>query len=78
MKRYDAYEISGVCKDEDDYCEVVTDSAIKPDFYSLYGHIEGEGVQCIGDFTEKNDAIEVYNLIVGEDTNRFPVTITIN
>jgi len=75
MKRFDAYEISGVKKDEEGFCEVITDPDIRPDFWSLYGHIEGEGVRCIGDFDSQDHAVEVYNLIVGEDAHRFPVTI---
>lgn len=71
-KRFDAYEILGVEQIDADNCEVVTDGS-KPDFYSLYGHLKGEGVQCIGDFTTRAHALEVYNLIVGEDANRFPI-----
>jgi hypothetical protein len=36
-------------------------------FWSVYGHIDGEGVECLGDFAEKQEAIDIgrslYSLI---------------
>jgi hypothetical protein len=65
---YDNYEISG-CKERidrsDRYIEVADDGET-PDFWTLYGHIEGQGVQAIGDFSSREAAEEVYYRITGQ------------
>jgi hypothetical protein len=35
--------------------------------WSIYGHVAGEGVICIGDFGSKSGALEVLGLILGID-----------
>lgn len=65
-KTFDDYEISGVREygtRPDGYCERVDDSEAQ--FWSLYGHIPGEGVECIGDFKTREIAEEVYARITG-------------
>jgi hypothetical protein len=64
--RFDAYEIHGIRefgKGKDRYCEQVPDDEAQ--FWSLYGHIPGQGVECIGDFTTREHAEEVYARITG-------------
>jgi len=53
---YDAYEVHG-CKDFGDYVEQVPDAEAQ--FWSLYGHIPGQGLDCIGDYTSRQAAEEV-------------------
>ena len=63
---FDAYEISGVREygtRPDGYCEQVDDSEAQ--FWSLYGHIPGEGVECIGNFNTRQHAEEVFARITG-------------
>jgi hypothetical protein len=63
---YDAYEISGVREygsRPDGFCEQVDDADAQ--FWSLYGHIPGEGLECIGDFKTRQHAEEVYARITG-------------
>jgi hypothetical protein len=63
---FDAYEISGVReygKGKRRHCEQVTDDEAQ--FWSLYGHIPGEGLECIGDFTTRQHAEEIYARITG-------------
>jgi len=72
-KHFDNYEVHG-CKDffahaKNDgsrykYTEQVDDS--EATFWTLYGHITGEGVQAIGDFKTRAAAEEVMALIKGE------------
>jgi hypothetical protein len=69
VKLYDAYEIHGCCDGVDSNGEKFTeqcgdDFAM---FWSLYGHIPGEGVQCIGDFDSREAAELVYKRITGKD-----------
>jgi hypothetical protein len=64
--RFDGYEIHGVkryCEDGHSWCEPVDDK--EADFWSLYGHIPGEGVVCIGDFSSREFAEEIYAHITG-------------
>lgn len=71
-KVFDNYEVHG-CKDffahaKNDgarykYTEQVEDG--EATFWTLYGHITGEGVQAIGDFKTRRAAEEVMALIVG-------------
>ena len=74
MKKYkpfDAYELSPVVVDGDSV-EVDLETE-KPDFYSLYGHVDGEGVICIGDFKTREHALEIYQRIVGDRQAEFPL-----
>jgi hypothetical protein len=64
---FDAYEIHGVRefgRGKSRYCEQVP--AEEAQFWSLYGHIPGQGVECIGDFATREFAEEVYARITGE------------
>jgi hypothetical protein len=66
LRPFDGYEIHGVCeynKDTDPYCGQVPDS--EAEFWSLYGHIPGQGLECIGDFKTREFAEEVYARITG-------------
>jgi hypothetical protein len=71
MKVYDNYEISP-CKrmlDSDvypakEYIEVCEEH--EAEFWTLYGHIDGEGVQAIGDFCTREAAEQVYSRITGQ------------
>ena len=71
MKVYDNYEISP-CKrmlDSDPYppeesIEVCEEHEAQ--FWTLYGHIDGEGVQAIGDFRTREAAEQVYSRITGQ------------
>ena len=65
--QFDGYEIHGVREFDDGggkYCEQVPDD--EAEFWSLYGHIPGQGVECIGDFKTRASAEEVYARITGE------------
>lgn len=75
MKVYDDYEISG-CHRLDrkgkprrngPYTEPCDDSEAQ--FWTLYGHIDGEGVQAIGDFATREVAEQVYFRITGQPFN---------
>lgn len=64
--RYDAYEIHGVReygKGKAKHCEQVPD--VEAAFWSLYGHIPGMGLECIGDFKTRLHAEEIYARITG-------------
>lgn len=63
---FDKYEIHGIKtygKGSRRYCEQVEDS--KADYWSLFGHIPGQGVDCIGDFATREHAEEVFARITG-------------
>jgi hypothetical protein len=63
---FDGYEIHGVRRygrGKSSYCEQVPDS--KAQFWSLYGHIPGQGADCIGDFKTREHAEEVHARITG-------------
>jgi hypothetical protein len=63
---FDCYEIHGVKQYEESgnkYCEQVDDN--EAIFWSLYGHIPGQGLTCIGDFTTREHAEEIYARITG-------------
>jgi hypothetical protein len=69
MKVYDNYEISPCRRYEEPdspgkfYFEVCdTEEA---DVWTLYGHIPGEGVQAIGDFSKREYAEETFQRIIG-------------
>jgi hypothetical protein len=61
---YDDYEIHG-CKDYGDFVEPVEDD--EAEFWSLYGHIPNQGVECIGDFKTRRRAEEVLQRITGKE-----------
>jgi hypothetical protein len=64
---FDAYEIHGVRefgRGKSRHCEQVPDEEAQ--FWSLFGHIPGQGVECIGDFKSRELAEEVYARITGE------------
>jgi hypothetical protein len=69
MRVYDNYEISPCQRFEEPdspgklYFEVCEPD--QADVWTLYGHINGEGVQAIGDFTAREAAEEVYTRITG-------------
>lgn len=67
MKTFDDYEIHGVAEFTDVFghrsCEPVADDEAQ--FWSLYGHIPGEGLECIGDFKTRQLAEEVLARITG-------------
>lgn len=63
---FDNYEIHGIRefgKGRSKYCEQVPDDEAK--FWSLFGHIPGQGLDCIGDFATREHAEEVYARITG-------------
>ncbi|HEX4054698.1 MAG TPA: hypothetical protein VHX86_10575 [Tepidisphaeraceae bacterium] len=68
---FDDYEVHGV-KEYDEagrpYCEQVADE--EADFWSLYGHIPGEGLDCIGDFKTREHAEQIYARITGRSYRR--------
>jgi hypothetical protein len=69
--RFDAYEIHGVREFDDGngkYCEQVPDATAE--FWSLYGHIPGAGIDCIGDFRTREHAEEIYARITGKPYGR--------
>lgn len=45
------------------YYEQVDDS--EAEFWSLFGHITGQGLDCIGDFTSRELAEEIFARITG-------------
>lgn len=65
---YDAYEIHPVTvftgKDGQP-CHDITTRPEEADLWCLYGHIPGEGLECIGDFPTLADALRVYGRITG-------------
>lgn len=60
---FDDYEIHP-CKDYGGCVEQVGDEG-EADFWSLYGHIPGQGLECIGDFKTRQQAEEVLQRITG-------------
>ena len=72
---FDAYEIHGMrrfpgqgTEDEPvglaiDDCEQAPDD--RAQFWSLFGHIPGQGLECIGDFATRQHAEEVFARITG-------------
>ena len=64
--RFDAYVIHGMKeygKSGKRWCEEVTED--EATFWSLFGHIPGEGLDCIGDFETRELAEEIYARITG-------------
>ena len=69
MKAFDNYEISP-CKryEEPDRSGRIYFEVCEPkeaDVWTLYGHVNGEGVQAIGDFTSRDHAEETFSRITG-------------
>jgi len=68
-KRFDNYEIQPCRRyldaDEPDIAFVEPCAAFEAHFWTLYGHIPGEGVQAIGDFDTRQHAEEVFARITG-------------
>jgi len=63
---FDDYEIHGVKEFHqagDKWCEQVADS--EADYWSLFGHIPGQGLDCIGDFKTRQHAEEIYARVTG-------------
>jgi hypothetical protein len=74
--RFDAYEIHGMkrlncCSGQEEEpagtvigdCEQVDDS--QAEFWSLFGRIPGQGLDCVGDFASREHAEEMYARITG-------------
>lgn len=66
---FDSYEIQP-CRlvqdtDEPHSSFVETCEPFEADFWTLYGHIPGEGVMAVGDFDAREHAEEVYARITG-------------
>jgi hypothetical protein len=64
--RFDAYEIHGVREFDDGggtYCEQVPENDAQ--YWSLFGHIPGQGAESVGDFKTRDHAEEVYTRITG-------------
>lgn len=64
---YDNYEISGCWRigDGADSCIETCDDA-DAQFWTLYGHIDGEGVEAIGNFSSREAAEQVFFRITGQ------------
>jgi hypothetical protein len=73
---FDAYEIHGMKRlsscygqEEEPVGRVINDCEQVPDdeaeFWSLFGHIPGQGLDCIGDFATREHAEEIYARITG-------------
>ncbi|HVX13330.1 MAG TPA: hypothetical protein VHC22_19250 [Pirellulales bacterium] len=73
-QRFDAYEIQPcrryIDMDEPDIAFVEPCQPYEADFWTVYGHISGEGVQAIGDFDSRQHAEEVFARITGQGYNR--------
>jgi len=71
MKVYDNYEISPCRQYEEPdspgkfYFEVCKPE--EADVWTLYGHINGKGVEAIGDFPTRDAAVQVYSRITGQE-----------
>jgi hypothetical protein len=59
---FDSYEIAPV-REEDGSCEICAPS--EAHFWTLYGHIPGEGVQAIADMQSRKDCEELLYRITG-------------
>jgi hypothetical protein len=81
--RFDEYEVHGMKRlpaihglEEEpvgrviDNCEQVPDD--EAEFWSLFGHNPGQGLDCIGDFKTRDHAEEIYARITGHRYGRRP------
>ncbi|SRR5579883_224061 len=66
MKVYDNYEISGCAKSSEYPYEIEQVDDSEAQFWTLFGHVEGEGVEAIGDFPSRESAEQVYSRITGQ------------
>lgn len=64
MNKFDNYEIHPCREDENHSVEQCEPEDAH--FWTVYGHIEGEGIEAIGDFKTFEHAKEVYSKITGE------------
>lgn len=62
---FDDYEIHP-CKDFGSFVEPI-ESGEEADFWSLYGHIPGQGLECIGDFKTRQHAEEILQRIITKE-----------
>lgn len=65
---FDAYEIHGIReigRGKMRHCEQVADA--EAEFWSLFGHIPGQGLECIGDYKTRELAEEMYARITGRN-----------
>lgn len=68
LTAYDAYDIHPVIRlrgKDGQPCLEITGDPAEATLWSLYGHIPGEGLDCIGDFPRFADAARVYARITG-------------
>jgi hypothetical protein len=68
---FDGYEVHGVKVFHEAglrWCEQVSDR--EAEFWSLYGHIPDQGLDCIGDFKTRWHAEEIYARITGRSYRR--------
>ena len=66
MKPFDNYEVHGIAefgRGRNRHCEQVPDDEAK--YWSLFGHIPGQGLECIGDFKTRQLAEEIQARITG-------------
>jgi hypothetical protein len=70
---FDAIELAPVAViDSDGTCEAFENLEDVPDelrdsvCWSIYGHTPGEGVQCLSDFTTRDDALEALRRLLGD------------
>jgi hypothetical protein len=72
--RFDGYEIHGVREyhgapfGQGKYSEQVPDEEAQ--FWSVFGHIPGRGLECVGDFESRELAEEIYARITGRRYGR--------
>jgi len=84
---FDGYEIRGMkrlnnCPGSEeepvsrtiDNCEQVSDH--ESEFWTLFGHIPGQGLDCIGDFATRKHAEEIFARITGRRYADDPKSIT--
>jgi hypothetical protein len=68
---FDDYAIHGVAQAADEqgrYLETVDDS--EAEFWCLYGHLPGQGLKSIGEFSTREQAETVYACITGRTDGR--------
>jgi len=71
--RFDDYEVHGVReygRGKHRYCEQAPDKEAR--FWSLFGHVPGQGLDCIGDFKPRALAEEIYARITGRVYGKAP------
>jgi hypothetical protein len=71
MKHFDNYEVHGVAdfgRGRNRHSEQVADD--KAQYWSLFGHIPGQGLECIGDFKTRQQAEDILARITGAHASR--------